>query len=271
MMKSESMTRLEDITTGPVLVNTSDDGIATVSLNRPEARNAINAELAQVMARIVECAERDRAVSVVVLCSSDERVFCAGADLKDVAAGRRSQLRTATGGFAGLVFAARNKPWIAAVDGFAVAGGFELALACDMIVAGEAAQFGLPEVKRGIIAGAGGLYRLPRTIPRHVANQMLATGATINARRAYELGLVNELTAAGASHGAALSLAREIAANAPVAVRESLRVARAAYDNDEGELKRMSAEGLAIVENTHDYYEGARAFIEKRAPVWRGE
>ena len=265
------MTRLNDIETGPVLLQISEDGIATVSLNRPEARNAINVELAQALSRIVEGVERDSAIKVVILHSTDKRVFCAGADLKDVAAGRRSQLRTETGGFAGLVFAARSKPWIAAVDGFAVAGGFELALACDMIVAGEDAQFGLPEVKRGIVAGAGGLYRLPRAIPRHVANQMLICGATMDARRAYGFGLVTELAAPGESYEQALALAGEIAANAPVAVRESLRVARAAHDVDEEGLKRMSREALAIVEKTHDYYEGARAFVEKRAPVWRGE
>lgn len=265
------MGMLEEVSTGPVLVRWAGPGIVVVSLNRPEARNAVNAQITESLARVVDQTERDTAVAVVILASTDARVFCAGADLKEVAAGRRSSLRTEAGGFAGLVFSSRSKPWIAAVEGYAVAGGFELVLACDMVVASETARFGLPEVKRGIIAGAGGLYRLPRVLPRHIANELIATGDSIDAQRGYTLGLVNRLVPAGASYQASLALAQQIAGNAPVAVRESLQIARRAYDADEPELRSMSVAGLAVVEKTRDYYEGARAFIEKRDPVWQGE
>jgi enoyl-CoA hydratase/carnithine racemase len=206
---------------------------------------------------------------VAILAAAPGPAFCAGADLADIAAGRGPSLMTADGGFAGFVYAVRHKPWIAAVHGFAVGGGLEFALACDMVVAERDAVFGLPEPKRGLLAAAGGAYRLPRVIPRAVALEMLTTGATIDAQRAHELGLVNRVVELAALPEAALALAAQVAANAPLSVRESLAIGRAATELDEAALRRLSAEAMARVMASEDAREGSRAFVEKRAPVWR--
>ena len=247
-----------------------DGHTALVTLNRPAARNAIDGAVAAALEAVVDATEADPDIRAVVLASSHAEVFSAGADLKEIAAGRRASLRTERGGFAGLVFARRDKPWIAAVDGKALAGGCELVLACDMVVASSAASFGLPEVLRGLIAAAGGLYRLPRALPPNIALELIATALPIDAARAHHFGFVNRLTAPGGALDEALALARQIGANAPVAVRESLRVARAALDRIEPELRQRSAEGMAVVAASADYQEGPRAFIEKRAPRWTG-
>lgn len=253
-----------------VLFERRGDHTALVTLNRPAARNAVNAEVAAALEAIVDATEDDPQIRAVVLASSHAEVFSAGADLKEIAAGRRSTLRTERGGFAGLVFAKRQKPWIAAVDGKALAGGCELVLACDMVVASEQASFGLPEVLRGLIAAAGGLYRLPRALPANIALEMIATAAPIDALRAYHFGFVNRLAPSGQVVDEALRLAREIAVNAPLAVRQSLRVARAAADLSEAELRQLSADCMAVVARSEDYKEGPRAFIEKRSPRWSG-
>jgi len=195
--------------------------------------------------------------------------FCAGADLADVAAGRGPSLVTRDGGFAGFVYASRQKPWIAAVHGFAMGGGLEFALACDMVVAASDAVFGLPEPKRGLLAAAGGAYRLPRAIARAIALEMLTTGATIDAQRAHDIGLVNRVVELAALPQAALALAAQVAANAPLSVRESLAIGRAAAEWDEAALRRFSAEATARVMASDDAREGPRAFVEKRPPVWR--
>jgi len=176
---------------------------------------------------------------------------------------------TPEGGFAGFVHAPRAKPWIAAVHGFALGGGLELSLACDMIVAADNAVFGLPEPKRGILAGAGGVYRLPRAIPRAIALEMLATGAPIDARRAYELGLVNRVIEESQLLGEAIALAEQIAANAPLSVRESLAIGRIAGERHEAELRQLQDAAAKRVMASEDAREGPRAFVEKRAPVWR--
>jgi enoyl-CoA hydratase/carnithine racemase len=254
----------------PVLFEMVADHIALVTLNRPAQRNAVNGALARMLEEYVWRIEADKTIRAAILYASSDRSFCAGADLAEVSAGRVRELFTEKGGFAGFAYAKREKPWIAAVRGFALGGGLELSLACDMIVAGEGATFGLPEVRRGIIAGAGGAYRLPLAIPRAIALEMVATGIPITAQRGYDLGLVNHVVGNDAVLETAVALAREVAAGAPISVRESLRVARVANEHSEADLQNMLAAGVAAVEASADYLEGPRAFVEKRKPVWQG-
>jgi enoyl-CoA hydratase len=246
------------------------DHIAVLTLNRPEVRNAVNGALANRLDALVKETEEDDAVRVVILTSSNAKVFCAGADLSEIAKGRADTLSTPDGGFAGLADAKRSKPWIAAVRGFALAGGFELALACDMIVASEDAQFGLPEVKRGLFAGAGGVHRLPRGIPRSIALELVATGNSMDAARAYALGLINRVASSDDVVATAVALAEDIAANAPLSVRESLIVARQSSEKSDAELRRLSFEASARVFESEDAREGPRAFLEKRPARWVG-
>jgi enoyl-CoA hydratase/carnithine racemase len=253
----------------PVIATVIRPHVALVTINRPTARNAVNGGVALGLERAILASESDSAIWTIVLTGAGTHAFSAGADLKEVALGKMNTLYTPRGGFAGFVHAPRTKPWIAAVNGFAVAGGFEIALACDMIVASEDANFGLPEVKRGLIAAAGGLYRLPRALPRHLASELIATGATISALRCCELGLVNRTSAPAQSVTAAAELASEICANAPIAVRESLLVTRQSYDLSDEELRKLSESAQERVMQTEDFQEGPKAFIEKRAPDWR--
>ncbi|MHA6766968.1 enoyl-CoA hydratase-related protein [Sphingobium ummariense] len=246
------------------------DHIAVVTLNRPEARNAINAEVTMAMEALVDAIEADSAIRVVVLTGAGGQVFCAGADLKEVSAGRLSGLISPRSGFAGFVNAPRTKPWIAAVEGLALAGGCEIALACDMIVASQGGAFGLPEVTRGLAASAGGLYRLPRALPRAIAIELILTADRLPSERAAELGMVNHLVPAGTVLEQALIIARKIAGNAPLAVRESLAIARAAFDRDDQTLARLSDEAQDRLRLTEDFQEGPSAFVEKRAPRWAG-
>jgi enoyl-CoA hydratase/carnithine racemase len=253
-----------------VLYDLVDGHIGVITLNRPEVRNAVNPELAAAVEWLIKKVEADDAVRVAILTSSNDRVFCAGADLAAISSGRGAGIATADGGFAGFVDAKRDKPWIAAVKGYALAGGGELCLACDMIVASEDAKFGLPEVKRGLFAGAGGVHRLPRALPRNIALELVATGDPMEARRAYELGLVNRLAPTDQVLAVALDLARAIAVNAPVSVRESLKVARLSGEASDAELRKISGEAAMRVMATADAREGPRAFLEKRAPQWTG-
>lgn len=245
-------------------------GVAVVTLNRPEKRNAVSPEVAAALEAAVKQSEADPEVRVVILTSSNDQVFCAGADLAAVAEGRGALISTPDGGFAGFVYARRRKPWIAAVRGAALAGGCELCLACDMIVAAEDSCFGLPEVQRGLLAGAGGLSRLPRAIPRHVATEMVATGDPVDAARAYALGLINRMVASGDVLAEALVLARRIASNAPIAVQESVLLAREADFLDEQQARDAADAAMQRLRMTEDFREGPRAFVEKRAPVWTG-
>src|SRR5438067_7641364 len=198
--------------------------VGLIRINRPDARNAVNADVANGMEAAIDRLEDDPETWVGVL-TGEGPVFSAGADLKAIAAGQGNQLGTKRGGFGGITRRARTKPIIAAVDGPALAGGCEIALACDLIVASRAASFGLPEVKRSLAAAAGGLFRLPRILPPAVAMELILTGDPLPAERAHALGLVNELVAPGEVLRAALALAERVSANAPVAVRESRRVA----------------------------------------------
>jgi enoyl-CoA hydratase/carnithine racemase len=254
----------------PLLFEVVDDHIAVLRFNRPQARNAIDGPTAQAMAAAVARIEADPALRAVVLTSSTPGMFSAGADLKTVASGRVSDLRPGDGGFAGLIDSIRAKPWIAAVDGPALGGGFEMCLACDMIVASPGSRFGLPEVKRGLIANAGGVHRIARVLPRNLALELVATGNVIDAERATAFGMVNSLVASTEVIETALSLARAIVANAPVSVRESLYLARQAADRSDVEMRRISRERMLVVMATEDSKEGPRAFVEKRPPNWLG-
>lgn len=245
--------------------------MAVVTLNRPQQRNAVSSGLTRALAAHVRTVEDDPSIRVAILTGAGDRAFCAGADLKEMAGGATPLERsTPEGGFAGFVFAPRRKLWIAAVNGAAVAGGLELMLACDFAIAVGSAVFGLPEVKRGLAATAGGLFRLPRVLPRGLALEMIATGDTIDAARALALGLVNRVVEPQALMPEALRLAERVAANAPLAVLWSLEVARRAGEADEAELRRHGHEVTQRLLNTEDAHEGPRAFAEGRTPVWLG-
>ncbi|MEZ5735513.1 MAG: enoyl-CoA hydratase-related protein [Novosphingobium sp.] len=254
----------------PLLFDVIDDGIALVRLNRPRARNAIDIDTAQALFAAVERIEAEATLRVGILASSTAGMFCAGADLKVIAAGRGQELRPGGAGFAGFVDALRDKPWIAAVDGPALGGGTELCLACDMTVATPTTRFGLPEVKRGLMANGGGVSRLMRVLPRNVALELIATGEPFTAEFAAHYGMVNRLAEPDALIDEALGLARAVVANAPVSVAESLRIARAANDHSDPEMRRLSSERMKVVMATEDAKEGPRAFAEKRPPVWQG-
>jgi enoyl-CoA hydratase/carnithine racemase len=253
-----------------VLLERVDDHIAVVTLNRPEKRHAVNGAVARRLDAIVKETEADPSVRVVVLTSSGGPTFCAGADLADVAAGRAADLSTPDGGFGGFVESRRDKPWIVAVHGSALGGGLEFSLACDLRIVGENTVLGLPEVKRGLIAGAGGIYRLPRQIPRAIALEMIAVGEPVDAARAYALGLVNAVVPDGEVLKTALDYARKIAANAPLSVRESLKIARATQEVPEAESILAIQAALELLMQSEDFKEGPRAFVEKRAPRWSG-
>jgi enoyl-CoA hydratase len=197
-------------------------------------------------------------------------VFCAGADLKVINAGGAATLATAKGGFGGFTYRDRRKPVIVAVDGLATAGGCEIVLAADLVVASRRAAFGLAEVKRNLIAGAGGLFRLPKAIGQAAAMEAILTGEPIPAERAYELGLVSRLTEPGEALDEALRLAEQIAANAPLAVFASRKVVLAAAFDDEEALVNLTNTEFAKVLSSEDTGEGLTAFIEKRAPQWKG-
>jgi len=197
-------------------------------------------------------------------------VFSAGADLKAISAGQGGSLGTERGGFAGITRRERLKPIIAAVDGPALAGGCEIVLSCDLVVASTQAAFGIPEVKRSLVAAAGGLFRLPRVLPKNVAMELALTGDPITAERAHALGLVNELCEPGTAVDTALLLAERVCANAPIAVRESRRVVLDGMLADDETAWKLTNKAMAAVASTEDFSEGPKAFIEKRVPQWKG-
>ncbi|HZU72540.1 MAG TPA: crotonase/enoyl-CoA hydratase family protein [Acidimicrobiales bacterium] len=243
--------------------------VAVLTINRPEARNAVNGDVASGMEAAIDRLEESDDVWVGIV-TGQGPVFSAGADLKAIASGQAAALQTAKGGFAGIATRQRLKPIIAAVDGPALAGGCEIVLSCDLVVASTAAAFGLPEVKRSLVAGAGGLFRLPRVLPRAVAMEVALTGDPITAERAYALGMINELVEPGQAVEAAMALAERICANAPIAVRESRQIVLAAGGANDDELWRLTNQAFAKVASTEDFAEGPRAFIEKRPPAWKG-
>jgi enoyl-CoA hydratase len=250
----------------PVLTERRD-GILVITLNRPEARNAVNAALAHALAAALDELDDDGALQVGILTGAGKG-FSAGMDLKAFVQGERPQVEGR--GFAGLVERPPRKPLIAAIEGFAVAGGFEVALACDLIVASRGARLGTPEVKRGLIAAAGALLRLPQRLPYGIAMELALTGDPIDAERAYELGLVNRLAEPGAALDAALELAAQITPNAPLALEASKRTIRQVRDWSEEEFWQRQAEIAEPIMGSEDAREGATAFAEKREPQWQG-
>jgi enoyl-CoA hydratase len=242
---------------------------AVITINRPEARNAVNGAVATGIEAGIDRIEDSDDLWVGIITGTPP-VFCAGADLKEINSGNAVALATAKGGFAGFVQRERTKPIIAAVDGPALAGGTEITLACDLIVASKSATFGIPEVKRSLVAGAGGLFRLGRKIPLNLAMECALTGDPISAEAAHHHGLVNVLTDDGGALDAAITLADRICANAPVAVRASRRIVlEATHAADEIGWK-MSAAGMGEAMSSADFSEGLTAFIEKRPPNWSG-
>lgn len=241
--------------------------VEILRLNRPEARNAINPELSLAIEAALDEIETDREVWTVVLTGTGP-VFCAGADLKVVAGGGGLNIQTKKGGFGGLVWRDFPKPVIAAVNGTAVAGGFELVLACDLVVAADGATFGLPEVKRGLLAAAGGPVRLAHRAPLATALELVMTGDTITASRAFELGLVNRVVPEARVVDEAVALADRIAENSPSAVKVGRRLVLDAVGLTEEEAWKRTGELAGQLMKTGDGVEGATAFIEKRSPVW---
>jgi enoyl-CoA hydratase len=252
-----------------VIEYATDGHVAVITINRPDARNAVNAEVARGIEEAIDRIEGDDDIWIGIL-TGVPPVFSAGADLKEINAGRAGDLNTKRGGFAGITSRTRTKPVIAAVDGPALAGGTEICLACDLIVASTAARFGIPEVKRCLVAAGGGLFRLPRKLPFNLAMELALTGDPIEADRAHHFGLVNYLTEPGQALARARELAHQIEANAPVAVRASRRVVLAAATEDEATGWRLSGEAFAEALSSEDNKEGLMAFIEKRPPTWKG-
>jgi enoyl-CoA hydratase len=248
--------------------------VALITLNRPDARNAVNGDVAQALEAAIDRLEDDDELWVGILQANTEGqtnpVFCAGADLKAINSGAGGSLMTARGGFAGFAYRDRKKPVIVAVDGLATAGGCEIVLAADLVVATTRSAFGLAEVKRNLIAGAGGLFRLPRAIGRSAAMELILTGEPLPAERAHQLGLVNRLVEPGQATDEALRLAAQITAAAPLAVWESRKVVLAAATEDDDTLKKMTDQAMATVMSSEDIAEGLTAFIEKRPPQWKG-
>lgn len=252
------------------VVEYSTEGhVAVLTINRPEARNAVNGDVAQGIEDGIDRLEADTDLWLGII-TGVPPVFCAGADLKEINAGRGATLATARGGFAGIVKRDRTKPIIAAVDGPALAGGTEIVLSCDLVVASSTARFGIPEVKRSLVAGAGGLFRLPRRIPFNVAMECALTGDPIDAERAHHFGLVNELVEPGQALEKAKALAARVEANAPVAVRATRRILLEATMADDSVGWKMSEDGMMAAVGSADFSEGLTAFIEKRPPRWTG-
>ncbi|BCB83786.1 crotonase/enoyl-CoA hydratase family protein [Phytohabitans suffuscus] len=251
----------------PQLVVTDRDGILLLEINRPAQRNAMTRDMARAIADALTRLDADPDLRVAILTGRGS-TFCAGMDLKRFAAGERA---TAAGrGFAGLVQAPPAKPLIAAVEGWALGGGFEMMLACDLVTAGASARFGLPEVKRGLLARGGGMFRLPRHLPRTVALELLLTGDPITADRALSLGLINAVVDDGGALEAAYGLARRITANAPLSVAATKAIATESADWPMAEAFARQDPLCEVVFASADAKEGATAFADKRAPLWQG-
>lgn len=251
----------------PVLLDIKGP-VATVTLNRPDQRNAVNVAVCEAMRDRFDQIEASPDVRVTILQGAGG-LFCAGMDLRAFAAGDGNRILFGQHGFAGFVKRRRSKPVIAAIEGAALAGGFEVMLACDLVIAAQDARFGLPEAKLGLFAGAGGVLRLAHRIPRVKANEILLTGKLFDAATADDLGLLNAVVAPGTAYEHAQTLAADIAASAPLSVTTSLALSDAAFglaeDWDANDRQ------IADIARSADSQEGARAFIEKRKPVWSGQ
>ena len=247
------------------------DRVLIITLNRPEVRNAVDGDIATGVEAAIDRLEGDDDVLIGII-TGHGSAFCAGADLKVLAQADPAAMPALTkrGHFAGFVNRERTKPVIAAVNGPAVAGGFEIVLACDLVVAAKTAVFGLPEAKRSLVAFAGGVFRSPRALPLNVAMEIALTGEPIDVERAYSLGFVNRIAEPGEVLDEALALANLITANAPLAVREIRKIVRGAVHHDDHAQFLAAREASRRVEQTEDYREGPRSFVEKRPPDWKG-
>ena len=250
--------------------------IAKFTLNRPQAMNSVSSQLWNEMGTALEEFNQDPELWVAIITGAGDRAFCAGADLKEVVAtgGLKKTEQMSKWGFAGITQHYIEKPLIAAVNGFALGGGTEIALACDLVVASEKASFGLPEVKRGILAGAGGLIRLPRQIPLKVAMHVILTGESLSAAEALRWGLINQVVPQEKVMSAAMALAEKICENAPVSIRASKNVVYHSLDaslNFPPEAWDVNNTYTDVVMSSEDAKEGPRAFAEKRLPNWKGK
>jgi enoyl-CoA hydratase len=251
----------------PPVLTEAADGVLLITLNRPDARNAVNAAVAEGVAAACDRLDAEDDLRVAILTGAGKG-FCSGMDLKAFVAGERPYAEER--GFAGIAQKPPEKPVIAAIEGFAVAGGFEVALSCDQIVAARGARLGIPEVKRGLVAAAGALIRLPKRIPYHLAMELALTGDPITAERAHEIGIVNRLAEPGGAVAAARELAAAVVANGPLATAGSKKILSAAVDWTEEEAWERQGDIAGPIMSSEDAREGATAFAEKRDPVWRG-
>ena len=247
------------------VLTSAEDGVLVITLNRPEARNAANKALAEGVAAAIDELESNDDLRVGILTGAGG-TFCSGMDLKAFVSGETPSIEGR--GFAGLTEYMVAKPLIAAVEGYALAGGFELAISCDLIVAADDSKFGIPEVKRGLAAAAGGLVKLPKQIPSRIAMELALTGDFVSSERAAEMGLINRVVPAGSALDAARELAQTICANGPLAVRISKQVIAESGDWSSEEMWQKQQEVVMPIFTSEDAVEGATAFAEKRAPNW---
>ncbi|WP_425228902.1 crotonase/enoyl-CoA hydratase family protein [Sphingomonas sp.] len=260
----------------PAVLVTRDGHVTVITINRPDARNAINLAVSLGIGDALAAADADPEVRAVIVTGAGDQAFSAGADLKALSRGEAigPDDERRTRGFAGIVSHAIGKPLIAAVNGSALGGGTEIVLSCDLAIAAGTASFGLPEVKRGLFAAAGGVFRLPRQIPHKIAMAMILTGDPIDAAQALALGLVNAVVPAAELQAAAMALAQRIAANAPLSVQASKRIARGIVDGriaDEEAAWSANTAAVRTVMRSADAREGPLAFAQKRAPVWQAQ
>jgi enoyl-CoA hydratase len=261
------MTSDADAPEQPAVLTERRGNVLLITLNRPRVRNAVNAALAEGVGKALDELDADGELSVGVLTGAGG-FFCAGMDLGAFVKGESPWYGDR--GFAGIAQRSADKPLIAAIEGFAVAGGMEIALACDLIVAAEGAKLGIPEVKRSLVAAGGALLRLPRRMPYHVVMELALTGDPFPAERFHELGLVNRLTPPGGAVDAALELAATLAKNGPLGLRAAKQILQEQWDWSTEEMWAKQGEIAGPVMASEDAKEGASAFKEKREPVWRG-
>jgi enoyl-CoA hydratase len=251
----------------PQVLTEVEDGVLIVTINRPEAKNAMTKAAAEGISAAMDRLEAEDDLRCAILTGAGG-TFCSGMDLKGFLRGESPSIEGR--GFGGLSQWTPKKPVIAAVDGYALAGGMELALSCDLIVANAGAKFGIPEAKRGLAAAAGGLIKLPRQIPPRIAMELALTGDFIDANRAYELGFINRIVEGPAIEGAK-DLARRVAENGPLALIASKAIVRDSHEWSEAEMWDKQASYIAPVFMSQDAREGAAAFAEKRKPNWQGK
>ena len=256
--------------TEEVLSQLSDAGILTITINRPEKRNAINAKTSQAMEDILNNAEKDNDVRVIIITGSGEKIFCAGEDLSELSESGECQT-VLEHGFAGITNRLSSKPIICAVNGTAVGGGMEIAMACDIIVAAKSARFGLPEVKVGLIASTGGIVRLARELPRKIAMELCLTGKLIYAEEAKEIGIINYAVESEELMAKAIELAETIVKNAPLSLKATKEIMHVANSMSLQDALRFSDVTYKYIEKTDDGKEGPLAFVEKRDPSWTGK